>query len=296
MTGATLIILEKYRDYILKNRGYSIRTIQSYITDLKQYLIYSEDCNSGHVPDSKTLRRWVRSLVLAEISEKSIHRKVSAVKSFANFLFVSDQIDKEIPLEIQLPKLKKNIPSYVKEREINHVLDAYGLNVNDYQSSLEFTVFSSFYHTGMRRFELITLKEVDLSLDKREIKVMGKGKKERIVPLSNEIVGHLKRFADHKELNHICSDFVFCDEQGDQLKEKWVYQVVKRMLNQTFSDKKSPHVLRHSFATHLLQNGADMNSIKELLGHSSLAATQIYAHNDISQLKKIYKDTHPFSE
>jgi integrase/recombinase XerC len=296
MTGATLIILEKYHDYILKNRGYSIRTIQSYITDLKQYLIYSEDCNSGHVPDSKTLRRWVRSLVLAEISEKSIHRKVSAVKSFANFLFVSDQIDKEIPLEIQLPKLKKNIPSYVKEREINQVMDAYELNVNDYQSSLEFTVFSSFYHTGMRRFELITLKEVDLSLDKREIKVMGKGMKERIVPLSNEIVGHLKRFADHKELNHICSDFVFCDEQGDQLKEKWVYQVVKRMLNQTFSDKKSPHVLRHSFATHLLQNGADMNSIKELLGHSSLAATQIYAHNDISQLKKIYKDTHPFSE
>jgi len=218
------------------------------------------------------------------------------VKSFANFLFVSDQINKEIPLEIQLPKLKKNIPSYVKEREINQVLDAYELNVNDYQSSLEFTVFSSFYHTGMRRFELITLKEVDLSLDKREIKVMGKGMKERIVPLSNEIVGHLKRFADHKELNHICSDFVFCDEQGDQLKEKWVYQVVKRMLNQTFSDKKSPHILRHSFATHLLQNGADMNSIKELLGHSSLAATQIYAHNDISQLKKIYKDTHPFSE
>ena len=296
MTGATLIILEKYHDYILKNRGYSIRTIQSYITDLKQYLIYSEDCNSGHVPDSKTLRRWVRSLVLAEISEKSIHRKVSAVKSFANFLFVSDQIDKEIPLEIQLPKLKKNIHSYVKEREINQVMDAYELNVNDYQSSLEFTVFSSFYHTGMRRFELITLKEVDLSLDKREIKVMGKGMKERIVPLSNEIVGHLKRFADHKELNHICSDFVFCDEQGDQLKEKWVYQVVKRMLNQTFSDKKSPHILRHSFATHLLQNGADMNSIKELLGHSSLAATQIYAHNDISQLKKIYKDTHPFSE
>ena len=296
MTGATLIILEKYHDYILKNRGYSIRTIQSYITDLKQYLIYSEDCNSGHVPDSKTLRRWVRSLVLAEISEKSIHRKVSAVKSFANFLFVSDQIDKEIPLEIQLPKLKKNIPSYVKEREINQVMDAYELNVNDYQSSLEFTVFSSFYHTGMRRFELITLKEVDLSLDKREIKVMGKGMKERIVPLSNEIVGHLKRFADHKELNHICSDFVFCDEQGDQLKEKWVYQVVKRMLNQTFSDKKSPHILRHSFATHLLQNGADMNSIKELLGYSSLAATQIYAHNDISQLKKIYKDTHPFSE
>jgi len=296
MTSATSNILEKYHDYILKNRGYSIHTIKSYITDLRQYLIYSEDCNSGHVPNSKTLRRWVRSLILVEISEKSIHRKVSAVKSFANFLFVSDQIDNEIPLEIQLPKLKKNIPSYVKEREINQVLDAYELNVNDYQSSLEFTIFSSFYHTGMRRFELITLKEVNLSLDKREIKVMGKGKKERIVPLSNEIVGHLKRYLDHKESNHICSDFVFCDEQGNQLKEKWVYQVVKRMLNQTFSDKKSPHILRHSFATHLLQNGADMNSIKELLGHSSLAATQIYAHNDISQLKKIYRDTHPFSE
>ncbi|MDG2042947.1 MAG: tyrosine-type recombinase/integrase [Bacteroidia bacterium] len=296
MDGAALPILEKYHDYILKNRGYSIHTIRSYITDLKQYLIYSEDFNLGHVPDSKTLRKWVRSLVLNEISEKSIHRKVSAVKSFANFLFVSDEIDKEIPLEIQLPKLKKNIPSYVKEREINQVLDTHELNVKDYQSSLEFTIFSSFYHTGMRRFELINLKEIDLSLDKKEIKIMGKGKKERIVPLSNEIVGHLKRFKDQKESNHTHSDYVFCDDQGNQLKEKWVYQVVKKMLNQTFSDKKSPHILRHSFATHLLQNGADMNSIKELLGHSSLAATQIYAHNDISQLKKIYKDTHPFSE
>jgi len=296
MISASSTIVDKYHDYILKNRNYSIHTVQSYITDIKQYLTYLEDFKPSHIPDSKSLRKWVRSLMLNSIAEKSIHRKVSAIKSFANYLYVSDEIDYEIALEIQLPKLKKQIPTYVKERELNQVLDSYELDSEDYQSSIEFIIFSSFYHTGMRRSELISLKEVDLSLGKMELKVMGKGQKERIIPLNNEIIQQLQRFQECKKLNHIISEYVFCDAKGNQLKEKWVYQVIKNILNQTFSDKKSPHVLRHSFATHLLQNGADMNSIKELLGHSSLAATQIYAHNDISQLKKIYKDTHPFSE
>ena len=296
MISASSTIVDKYHDYILKNRNYSIHTVQSYITDIKQYLTYLEDFKPSHIPDSKSLRKWVRSLMLNSISEKSIHRKVSAIKSFANYLYVSDEIDYEIALEIQLPKLKKQIPTYVKERELNQVLDSYELDSEDYQSSIEFIIFSSFYFTGMRRSELISLKEVDLSLGKMELKVMGKGQKERIIPLNNEIIQHLQRFQECKKLNHIISEYVFCDAKGNQLKERWVYQVIKNILNQTFSDKKSPHVLRHSFATHLLQNGADMNSIKELLGHSSLAATQIYAHNDISQLKKIYKDTHPFSE
>ena len=296
MISASSTIVDKYHDYILKNRNYSIHTVQSYITDIKQYLTYLEDFKPSHIPDSKSLRKWVRSLMLNSIAEKSIHRKVSAIKSFANYLYVSDEIDYEIALEIQLPKLKKQIPTYVKERELNQVLDSYELDSDDYQSSIEFIIFSSFYHTGMRRSELISLKEVDLSLGKMELKVMGKGQKERIIPLNTEIIQHLQRFQECKKLNHIISEYVFCDAKGNQLKEKWVYQVIKNILNQTFSDKKSPHVLRHSFATHLLQNGADMNSIKELLGHSSLAATQIYAYNDISQLKKIYKDTHPFSE
>ena len=296
MISASSTIVDKYHDYILKNRNYSIHTVQSYITDIKQYLTYLEGFKPSHIPDSKSLRKWVRSLMLNSIAEKSIHRKVSAIKSFANYLYVSEEIDYEIALEIQLPKLKKQIPTYVKERELNQVLDSYELDSEDYQSSIEFIIFSSFYHTGMRRSELISLKEVDLSLGKMELKVMGKGQKERIIPLNNEINQQLQRFQECKKLNHIISEYVFCDAKGNQLKEKWVYQVIKNILNQTFSDKKSPHVLRHSFATHLLQNGADMNSIKELLGHSSLAATQIYAHNDISQLKKIYKDTHPFSE
>ena len=296
MTGASRIIVDKYYDYILKNRNYSIHTVQSYITDIKQYLDYLEDSSTSYIPDAKSLRKWVRTLMVNEISEKSIHRKVSAVKSFADYLFVSDEIDYEIALEIQLPKLKKQIPTYVKEREINQVLDSHELDVDNYPSSLEFIIFSSFYHTGMRRSELISLKESNLSIGNKELKVLGKGQKERIIPLSNEIVQQLERFLECKKSNQIKSDYVFCDSRGAQLKEKWVYQVVKNILDQTFSDKKSPHILRHSFATHLLQNGADMNSIKELLGHSSLAATQIYAHNDISQLKKIYKDTHPFSE
>jgi len=296
MTSASMTVVDKYQNYILKNRNYSVHTVGSYITDIKQYLNFIEDSKPSHIPDSKSVRKWIRSLMLNNISKKSIHRKVSAIKSFTNYLYVSDEIDCEIALEIQLPKLKKQIPTYVKERELNQVLDSYEFDSEDYQSSIEFIIFSSFYHTGMRRSELISLKEVDLSLGKMELKVMGKGQKERIIPLNTEIIPQLKRFQECKKSNQIVSDYVFCDNNGNRLKEKWVYQVVKKLLNQTFSDKKGPHVLRHSFATHLLQNGADMNSIKELLGHSSLAATQIYAHNDISQLKKIYKDTHPFSE
>ena len=135
-----------------------------------------------------------------EISEKSIHRKVSAVKSFADYLFVSDEIDNEIALEIQLPKLKKRIPTYVKEREVNQVLDSYELDVDNYPSSLEFIIFSSFYHTGMRRSELISLKESNLSIDNKELKVLGKGQKERIIPLSNEIVQQLERFLECQKI------------------------------------------------------------------------------------------------
>jgi integrase/recombinase XerC len=162
MISASSTIVDKYHDYIIKNRNYSIHTVQSYITDIKQYLTYLEDFKPSHIPDSKSLRKWVRSLILNSIAEKSIHRKVSAIKSFANYLYVSDEIDYEIALEIQLPKLKKQIPTYVKERELNQVLDSYELDSDDYQSSIEFIIFSSFYHTGMRRSELISLKEVYL--------------------------------------------------------------------------------------------------------------------------------------
>lgn len=297
MHSTSKLLLNKFLDHLTKNRSYSEFTIRSYRSDLLQYLAFSEnDFDDFWIPNSSTLRKWVRSLALDNLAGKTIHRKVSSVKSYARFLVVSGEVSEAISLEVQLPKLKKRIPTYVKENELQYVIEYFENQVSDFQSSLEFTLFSCLYHTGMRRSELISLVEANLSMDKHEVKVIGKGRKERLIPLSKEMIFHLENYHKFKREYGVDSAFVFCDNAGSQLKEKWVYNTVNKFLENTFSNKKSPHVLRHSFATHLLQNGADINAIKELLGHSSLAATQIYAHNDITQLKKIYKDTHPFSE
>lgn len=297
MTGVHHKLISKYADYLSNNRMYSKHTVLSYTRDLDQYHQFVQQF-SGHnfLPNSKSLRLWVRLLAKEKKSEKTIHRKVSSVKSFAKFLFITGEIKESISIELQLPKLKKQIPTYVKEKDMEHLLESFQWDSSDYKSCLAYTIFSCFYHTGMRRSELISLSSRQFNAYNQEIKVIGKGSKERIIPLSNEIISQLNAFTEVKTKQGIQSEFIFCDKKGNKLSDKQVYIIVKRFLDKTFSNKKSPHVLRHSFATHLLQNGADINAIKELLGHSSLSATQIYAHNDISQLKKIYKKTHPFSE
>ena len=274
-----------------------MHTSQAYLRDVLQYMRFlSEDDNSKFVPNVKTLRLWVRKLLVSNISEKSVHRKVSSVRAYTKFLFNTKRIDSLPSLELALPKIKKRIPKYVKVAEMASLLQELEANVSDYESALEFMIISAFYHTGIRRSELIDLKEQDFSRAKSELKVLGKGNKERIIPLSSEAVKHFDDFIRTKKDHGIVSNLFFCNFRQEKLKEKWVYNLVNSLLAQTHSDKKSPHILRHSFATHMLQNGADINAIKELLGHSSLSATQIYAHNDIAQLKKVYKKTHPFSD
>jgi integrase/recombinase XerC len=295
--GATNSFINLFENYLLKERNYSTHTSQAYVRDVSQYLEFSSDVSiPGFVPDLRSLRKWVRQLIVSGISEKSVHRKVSSVRAYVKFLFLTNRISSLPSLEMQLPKIKKRIPSYVKETEMSVLLERLETEVVDYNTALEFIIISTFYHTGIRRSELISLKESDFSNVKTELKVLGKGNKERIIPLSNEAVKNFNDFIRIKKDNNIVSTLFFCNFRQEKLKEKWVYNLVNGLLAQTFADKKSPHILRHSFATHLLQNGADINAIKELLGHSSLSATQIYAHNDIAQLKKVYKDTHPFSD
>ena len=287
-----------FEDYILSERGYSQHTSKAYVADVQQYFTFhrsSEDFLSDLHSDG--LRAWVRSLLQENASSKTVHRKVSSVKTFSKFLYKSGHIMEIIDLEILLPKSGKRIPEYIKESDLNRLLERLESKKEDsYNDHLIFITLSTFYHTGLRRSEFINLIPSDISLLKAEFKVLGKGKKERIIPLSNEIVVQLKDFQSAKQLYEVDSNYFFCKLDGEKLKEKWVYNTVRGTLAVTFGNSKGPHVLRHTFATHLLQNGADINAIKELLGHSSLSSTQIYAHNDISTLKSIYNSAHPLSD
>ncbi len=295
--SAFLRYIKSFSDYLLKERNYSVHTHESYVRDVSQYITFSAvHEENAEVPNAKSLRKWLRELSKNNISSKSIHRKVSSVKAYARFLAISKVVAEVPSLEVQLPKIKNRLPSYVKESELSQLLEGLENKIVDYTSALEHIILATFYHTGIRRSELIHLTAHDLNVVKSELKVLGKGNKERIIPLNKEILQQIDRFLKIKSENDIGGNYIFCKFEGEKLSEKWVYSLIKKLLSSTFVDKKSPHILRHTFATHLLQNGADINAIKELLGHSSLSATQIYAHNDIAQLKRVYKETHPFSD
>lgn len=290
----SLQYIEKFYNYLQKERNYSKNTALAYRKDVEQYFLFTE--NLEFLPNSVAIRTWVRSLMLAGRSERTVHRKVSSLRTYTKFLH-SSRVIKELPsLELQLPKLKKKIPSYIKISELSALLGKLETQAIDYESMLKFAMVSVFYHTGIRRSELINLKHSDFDLNRRELKVLGKGNKERIIPVSSELTRIILEYLHFKEQKFAVNNIFFCIFEDVKLKEKWVYAVVNDLLNHTYGDKKSPHILRHSFATHLLQNGADINAIKELLGHSSLSATQLYAHNDIARLKEVYKDAHPFSD
>ena len=295
--SAFLRYIKSFSDYLLKERNYSVHTHESYVRDVTQYIAFSAAQEENpEVPNAKSLRKWVRELSKNNIASKSIHRKVSSVKAYARFLAISKVVAEVPSLEVQLPKMKNRLPSYVKVSELSQLLERLENDIIDYPTALEHIIIATFYHTGIRRSELISLTAGNLNIAKAELKVLGKGDKERLIPLTGEILQQIHRFLKIKSENDIDSKYIFCKLGGEKLREKWVYSLIKKLLSSTFVDQKSPHILRHTFATHLLQNGADINAIKELLGHSSLSATQIYAHNDIAQLKRVYKDTHPFSD
>ena len=295
--SAFLRYIKSFSDYLLKECNYSVHTHESYVRDVTQYIAFSAAQEENpEVPNDKSLRKWVRELSKNNIASKSIHRKVSSVKAYARFLAISKVVAEVPSLEVQLPKMKNRLPSYVKVSELSQLLERLENDIIDYPTALEHIIIATFYHTGIRRSELISLTAGNLNIAKAELKVLGKGDKERLIPLTGEILQQIHRFLKIKSENDIDSKYIFCKLGGEKLREKWVYSLIKKLLSSTFVDQKSPHILRHTFATHLLQNGADINAIKELLGHSSLSATQIYAHNDIAQLKRVYKDTHPFSD
>jgi len=226
---------------------------------------------------------------------KTINRKISSLRTFYNFLKRRNLVDVNPMLKIVAPKIPKRLPSFIKEQEISALFDNLNEDVG-YSSFRNRIIIELLYTTGMRRSELMSLQESNVSFTDGYLKVLGKGGKERIIPLNEIFLKKLKRLLELKqgEFPELESSKLFVTDRGKPIYPKFIYNVVVKLLGTvTTSAKKSPHVLRHSFATHLTNNGADINAIKELLGHANLAATQIYTHNSIKKLKDVYKNSHP---
>ena len=291
-----------YKDLFLKylqfEKRFSVNTIKSYENDLKQFADFIEisfNKNEIHLADEKLVRAWVVSLMEKDFSALSINRKISTLKTFFKFLLREGHIKSHPMDKVISPKKSKKLPSFVEEKQINNLLDDYSFG-DDFAGVRNKTIVEMFYNTGMRLSELIGLTKNSIDLHNGTIKVVGKRNKERILPVHSQFLKSIKNYilSRDQEFSNIEHDFFFVTDKGNKLYEKFVYRVVNKYLNLiTTIEKKSPHILRHTFATHLLNHGADLNAIKELLGHANLSATQIYTHNTFEKLKTIYKQAHP---
>ena len=292
------MLIEKFLDYLQLEKNYSPNTLSAYKRDLIQYNKFIIE-NNGNLEienaDYKIIRSWIVSLVSSNISNRSINRKVSSLKSFYKFLIKTDTI-KSSPLKAHSPlKQSKKIQVPFSQEEINSLLDS-DFFTNDYKGVLQKSIIAFFYFTGVRRIELINIKESDISLESSTIKVMGKRSKERIIPILPKLKKSLKYYREIKSKynGNTSPEYLFISKNGKQLSEKFVYRTVNEYFKLVSPKiKKAPHVLRHSFATHLINEGADINSVKELLGHSSLSATQVYSHTSMERIKEVFKNSHP---
>jgi integrase/recombinase XerC len=292
------MLIEKFLDYLQLEKNYSSNTLSAYKRDLIQYNKFIIE-NNGNLEienaDYKIIRSWIVSMVNSNISNRSINRKVSSLKSFYKFLIKTDTI-KSSPLKAHSPlKQSKKIQVPFSQEEINSLLDS-DFFTNDYKGVLQKSIIAFFYFTGVRRIELINIKESDISLESSTIKVMGKRSKERIIPILPKLKKSLKYYREIKSKynGNTSPEYLFISKNGKQLSEKFVYRTVNEYFKLVSPKiKKAPHVLRHSFATHLINEGADINSVKELLGHSSLSATQVYSHTSMERIKEVFKNSHP---
>ena len=292
------MLIDKFIDYLTLEKSYSHNTINAYYKDLKDFENFSKSkFDNINIEDSNysIIRSWIVELVNTGVSNRTVNRKVSSLKSFFKFLINTDSIESS-PLEGHIPlKQKKKIQVPFSKEEISSLLDS-DYFPDSYKGLLQKTIISFFYFTGVRRVELIELKESNLDLKSGVIKVLGKRNKERVIPLLPKIKNLLEEYIS--ERNNIITkpedDLVFLSNKGFKLSEKYVYRTVSEYFKLVSSKtKKAPHILRHSFATHLINEGADINSVKELLGHASLSATQIYSHTSMEKIKKVFQKTHP---
>lgn len=289
----------QFLHYVQFEKKYSNHTLTSYQTDLIQFQNYINSTYNfkkisliSHVH----IKSWLVKMINEGIKNRSVARKISTLKSFYNFL-LREQIVLVNPLtKVQTPKIEKRLPEFVETASMENLFDENTLNAyfkTDFEGKRNKLIVLLFYTTGIRLSELMNLTESNIDFYKKQIKVLGKRNKERIIPITSELIMLIKNFQIDKSELKIENQYLLTTHKGDQIYPKLIYTCVKTHLSLvTTLSKRSPHVLRHTYATHLLNQGAELNAIKELLGHSSLAATQVYTHNSIQQLKEVYKK-HP---
>ena len=292
--------VREFLNYLTFQKRYSRHTIISYENDLTAFFDFVVlQYNSLELAEisASVVRSWLSSLKENKISSKTINRKISTLKTFFKYQLKMTKIEVNPVSAITSLKISKRLPSFVEQKDIN-TLFSYVEFPDTWEGKTNRLLLMIFYQTGIRLSELINLKESHIDFGKGSIKVLGKGNKERIIPVNNTLLREIERYVAEKnfDIDEAQKSLLFINIKGKKLYPKYVYNVVKKYLGDvSTNERKSPHVLRHTFATHLTNNGADINAIKELLGHASLASTQIYTHNSIDKLKEVYKLAHPKS-
>lgn len=292
---------DTFISYLKHEKRYSAHTVLAYDTDLKQFLDFLQAQYQITAPSEAShfiIRSWIVSLMEDKLDPRSVNRKITTLRTLYRYLIRQRIVQRNPMLKVQAPKTKKKLPEYVDEEKMERLLDPKMEIAGDFQSVRNFLMVDFFYRTGVRLSELIGLKVSDVNLFSLTVTVLGKRNKVRQIPITNSFKIILQNYLGLRSdfLNEVGVDspYFFLGNNGNQMYPGFVYRTVKSSISLVSTGKKrSPHILRHSFATAMLNHGADINAIKEILGHSSLAATQVYTHNSIEKLKEVYKQAFP---
>lgn len=288
-------MVESFLKYLQYEKRYSHHTLMAYRNDLEQCFVFCRDTFDLNDPSKTTfpmLRSWVVSLVDDKLSAVAINRKQASLRAYFKFLLKRELINENPARKLRALKTGSKVPHFVNENELFQLIDNHAFQ-EDFEGQRDKLMLELLYGTGIRLSELINLKDKDINFYQQTIKVLGKRNKERIIPMSVSLTATLKNYQRLKKSQYI-DDHLLLTDKGEQCYPMFVYRIVNKYLSEfTSVSKCSPHVLRHSFATHLLDRGAELAAVKDLLGHSSLAATQVYTHNTLEKLKQVHKQAHP---